>query len=717
MCNLSGYIGKNPSSDKLKLLLVLGRERGTDSVGVNINNKITKEVSSYTSKKGDSLNFVPDNYSLYSALKKDEYNVVMQHNRKKSSGTVNIKAAHPYAIEYTDDKDDNKTHTMYFMHNGTITNIVQLCQKYGHTYTEYETDSEALGNLILEHGAEEVLQWYEGGAALVWYYSEDPTTVYMWKGASAKWVSQYATYQNKKVETERPLHFLETEGGIYFASLQAHLEAISTEKLDYDTNPVYTIGDNTLSTFKGGELVNNLEIKRKSIPAPKVEKKTVVKGFNNNYGKKTRISFNGYSYQEITKSNNFETRKKASGCFLLNSEGEVVPYEYSGYAEFFYFINGYLMRDSAYFHMNKNIVNYSPTTYSAHPFSLVADAFGKRFYDGKLVTNGFIKPIFSEVYVETNHNGYFAGCYTATKAIQKGKLSFEQLARVYYTHSFALNIEAAHPYTINKYNSINMQSGRMVIEDWMYFYPENIKNVHPKYIKAFEEYIEGSNVDTAESLKRKKQAFYNDLFTNLDSEEDDKSEEAEKAEKKALAAFNENYDTNFVNVIQANTWFFIYKGNQKYEYRPSWGLDQFWITSYNDRKSNEIEKGNPNPNPNKDKGTEERVLVLEIVENNQQDEEKNTDTVEEFNDLPFNYEETLVNGYTRHSDIDEIDEIEANREKFEDSFNELLDKHITIFNDYYHLDLELVPDLNEKMDRIHASREILEGRVKINQND
>jgi predicted glutamine amidotransferase len=720
MCNLSGYIGKNPNIDKLKLLLALGRTRGTDSVGININGEVEKAVSKNYLKHGDSLEFIPENYYLYKELvKPGEYNIIMQHNRKKSSGLVKLEAAHPYVIEY--EKEDGSKHNLYFMHNGTITNIHQLCRKFGYTASDYETDSEALAYLILENGAEAVLPWYEGGAALVWYYDEDPKTVYMWKGASPKtYGNYYSAYQSTtELEEERPLHYFHMDDGTYFSSLQEHMHAINDGRLNYDENPVYMISNNNLCKFVDGQMVNSKLIERKTIPVAKP--KTVASTATNYYSSKTefnkdfdssspannRISFNGYSYQHEIRRTTSSTFKKADGVYSLDINGYITAASEKKHVKLFYFINGYLIKDADTYTVLREKKANSADLEDVHHLSCWSDMSGNRYYNGQKIEGKLIKPLFSDVYIQIGKYGNFLSALKFDRALREGLLSTDQLAFEFFCDCYHLSPAAAHPYTVNTYAKKDLGWEDFTIDYFRYYLPANKKphEINQKYKDAYENFMNSSLdkekptlllptketkevKDTKKTKDEERQKFYEDLFGLDEDDEDD------------LASFNETFKQRFVDKTQANTWYYIYRTKLKYQYNPNWGLDEFWITQYKENSKNYTEGNKKEKSDTKGekvikaKSKRKSGKVVNLNDNNY--------------DLPFGYEDSVVAGLEEQNLLDQAEEL------FLKDYDDLLDKHVEIYNSYYEFNFGYEDNsTKEKWERLDASRKILEGRITI----
>jgi len=138
------------------------------------------------------------------------------------------------------------------MMNGTLDDLYHVDaphKKYGKTYTYDMNDSKMLGEIIFENGFK-YLEEYKGGAALAFYWANEPNTLWLWKGA---------TLHGSVMTEERPLSYYydKKDKGIYFSSLSEHL-AVIAEGAEIMDVPV-----NTLLKFHNGEIVESIEVTRK----------------------------------------------------------------------------------------------------------------------------------------------------------------------------------------------------------------------------------------------------------------------------------------------------------------------------------------------------------------------------------------------------------------------------------------------------------------------
>lgn len=614
MCNLSGYFGFSPNKNKLKILALLGRERGTDSFGVSINGVVVKDVSLPGYKNpdwGDSTLFIQKHHDYYQDLDQTQgtFNKIIQHNRKKSSGVVKLKSAHPFVMNYTLD-GDNTEHEFTLIHNGTITNPFELCNKFGKKFSDFDSDSEALAELIMEFGPEEVLPWYEGGAALVFTFSHEPNKVYMWKGASVNksWNYQTRTFNNStEVVEERPLHYAYDEDGVYFASLTSHIEAvlepcgteeveIKGEKFLQNKYPeIYQVGNNCLYVFNETKLENSINIERKEIPyvAPKKTNQNYSYGYTSKYEndstnnsdklpayyrkesdeKTNKVFFNGYKYIHKTVKGNTVKTCRATGIFQLDVEGNVhskISNEPKDkYTEFYFFYDGAMIKDRT---VLEELYKRKPSDIKLSQ-NYIHGAYRNKdgifFIGATIQKNRLFKPLFSKYYISTNQNGYFKNMLTLEEVMKGGQLNKYQLAKEFFCTCFNLETTAAHYYSLKNYTLKELQWEEFSIDAFMGGIPQGYeKNAHKKYLDWEKKSIT-NDTKNKEDKKDKK---------DKEDKEDTNSSTNNIIQlpppRNAIETYNHKYGTSFTTKKECNTHYYLNEGGMVYEYNTNWGLDQ-----------------------------------------------------------------------------------------------------------------------------------------------
>lgn len=244
MCGLAATITINKNIDlaKLKLLSIFLRSRGKHSTGIFYNREITKDVEAYQSDFGDPLNFFAKHWF---STPKNPLKVSFVHNRFATRGERNKENAHPF--EY----DVNGVRHV-FAHNGTIENIEELCAEYGLNFLDFKVDSKALGYIIAHYGFD-VLSKYKGAAAFMYWRSDEPDSLYIWKGQSRQ--------EADTEEIERPLYYAIKNNSVFVAS---ESQAIVTA-IDIDESKVISVPVNTIFRITGVEIQPMLEISRAHI--------------------------------------------------------------------------------------------------------------------------------------------------------------------------------------------------------------------------------------------------------------------------------------------------------------------------------------------------------------------------------------------------------------------------------------------------------------------
>lgn len=356
MCNISGYIGKKKANIlTLKLLGIMGRSRGTDSFGAYFSGaieKFTNPGDSFDIMLGTTINYQKNNLR----------SIFMMHNRSRTVGVVNKENAHPY--EYTSIEGRH----MVFMHNGTIKNIEELCEKYKITYDKSRTDSYHFGLLLYTHGAK-ILKEYEGFAAIA-AYDVILDILYLFKGSS----KCEADLIEKE---ERPLFiYQKSKDALYFNSTEEGLYTALN-----DSNYIFPLKANVLTGFKDGNIVSEKKIDRSAIKY----KPPVYTNYNNNQ------SYGYNSSNNDTKTNLFpnnDTNRHVNrGTYFL----EESPQNNMGNKVYFwrnqYYKNGHVLK--GIWTIDDDGVGYALTEREIERQLLTDEDKAKYYYfhDGRMIKN------------------------------------------------------------------------------------------------------------------------------------------------------------------------------------------------------------------------------------------------------------------------------------------------------------------------------------------
>ncbi len=273
MCGLHGWVGKDPKKfdrNKLNILGILNETRGRDSCGIAIDGELFKgHVNNKHQVWRDfTANVVwPD---------PEESSVVIAHTRAATQGAYTESNAHPFKFEL---KDGN-----YFIgaHNGVIRNKTQLAELYDIDDAHKKIDSHVLLEILANYRDkvtykedsnknDQVFVQYIGAAALMMYNSNDPDTLWVFRGESHD--PGRSGYNSELIE-ERPLWFYqESEESMYICSLEDSLRVICDDpnKSHETIKPFRT---NVLYKIKAGQIAERFEIDRTKVMPKKAERVT-----------------------------------------------------------------------------------------------------------------------------------------------------------------------------------------------------------------------------------------------------------------------------------------------------------------------------------------------------------------------------------------------------------------------------------------------------------
>ena len=303
MCGLIGYVPLKKAEanlDWIKLTMVYNTLRGTDSCGIYINQDVRKG----TGTEDDARKWLANNPLIYDDKCKDK--TIIAHTRKATYGAKGPEQAHPFVFE-------NEERSMVFAHNGTITNMYVLARKYDVDVIGLTVDSQMLGKIIFEKGYD-VLKDYDGAAALIWAYSNEPNTLYAFKGASKAW-------STSQVEEERPLFFTYTSNGAYFSSMREPLDAFTNQD-----GTIYTVTANRVSKFKDNKMdyvTEEIERDDANIRVPVVSHTPMHVSKHADYGKQSQMFSQVGTEKETGTTSTGSINKQALFSVRLHNNSDI----------------------------------------------------------------------------------------------------------------------------------------------------------------------------------------------------------------------------------------------------------------------------------------------------------------------------------------------------------------------------------------------------------
>lgn len=258
MCGIFGYNGsKRPSLDKIRILGIYNKSRGTDSSGLMVGKEVYKRLGNF--------NLFLENTEI---KQKFETNTVIGHTRKSSSGAINLENAHPFSFVFR----EQKNFPVAGVHNGTIYNIDEIQEKYK-VSTKLKVDSAILIKALIENPKKvgNILKDYRGNAALLINDTREKNTLWVFKGASKNYESATALVE------ERPLYmWVKSENEKYFSSMKDSLQAIGAKEKEIEDLPT-----NVLMKFKDGKIEKEIKVDRSD--SFRIQKTNYSYSYSNNH--------------------------------------------------------------------------------------------------------------------------------------------------------------------------------------------------------------------------------------------------------------------------------------------------------------------------------------------------------------------------------------------------------------------------------------------------
>ena len=155
MCGIIGLISKHKSGfyqlDTLVFaqMLIADSVRGVDSTGV-FGVRRTGSVEYMKVGAHPFALLTSKQYELWSRQMIQNFDIVVGHNRKATSGEINNKNAHPFVHEH-----------IILVHNGSLYNHKSLA--------DTEVDSHAIAHLLAKKSPDEAIKEINGAFALIWF--------------------------------------------------------------------------------------------------------------------------------------------------------------------------------------------------------------------------------------------------------------------------------------------------------------------------------------------------------------------------------------------------------------------------------------------------------------------------------------------------------------------------------------------------------------------
>lgn len=408
-CGIWAWSGSSPAlfnADKFNILGMFNDSRGGDASGKFMDRHLYKGID----KHSDFKNLI----TKYPTIEVKENTVAVGHARKASVGGKTIENAQPFFIY----KDDNCLGV--FLHNGTITNIRTLCEKYNVEYNNNLSDSYHLGYLLFTVG-NQILSEYIGSAACMWIKWNNRNRLYAFKGESK--FNQWAQVMTE----DRPLYIykeITKKGTSYWLSSMSESLNSAFQITDNDAEQVMTLRANSIYLIDKDKLsiVKNIDRSKtfETVTYPIAKTKQI--DWSN---PKTWLEENMAEIDDkiiFHKGRYHLNGKLANGVITVDTSGYLNDKGYK-----LYFVYGVLMRDKKNYLMaistiptypiidfNKKILDYTDQVVSDYPGEVTNPNGWARVYEkpmGYATVNHFsffsgtFKPLFSSKYYIFSNGG------------------------------------------------------------------------------------------------------------------------------------------------------------------------------------------------------------------------------------------------------------------------------------------------------------------------
>lgn len=238
-CGIFAWAGDNAeqfNEFKFDILGIINETRGEHSCGVTAEGEIRVGV--------DQFKVYRDFIAAGDTPRPINIPATIGHTRHATVGSHSMDNAHPFGFG---DANEGNGYAFVGVHNGTLLNHAELGRKYGVDVmvglgtknVRSKVDSEILLEIIYKTGDFKVLSQYNGAAALIFQFLEEPDVVYFYHGKSS-----YYEDSSTPLE-ERPLYyFKEGKNSMYVSSIENSLFAIGGDSEtveEFDHNTVYKV--------------------------------------------------------------------------------------------------------------------------------------------------------------------------------------------------------------------------------------------------------------------------------------------------------------------------------------------------------------------------------------------------------------------------------------------------------------------------------------------
>jgi hypothetical protein len=331
MCGIQAFTSKNTkvNIDKFRLLFMYNLTRGNDATGICIDNEIYKKTI-------PANKFIENTILAYDS--DSTQNIVLGHTRQGSRGANTEENAHPHEYFKNNNVDEEKS--LILCHNGTISNIYDLCREHKINNTSLN-DSYKFGLIMNKLGSKafNLFNEYEGAAAMLFYNPKHNNILYAFH------------------DKERPLfYWQETESSMYISSTKESLLAIGGD--DNPDNPnIFEFEVDKIHEIKDGKVVKKYKITHpKKKPCWETEDYEGVEHVNYHHQMHksgryadTNIGFKGAGMRNLKPLTTKESKfKESNGKYAFNKplfrECNSGVYEHM----FKYYRNGHLIGDGEY---------------------------------------------------------------------------------------------------------------------------------------------------------------------------------------------------------------------------------------------------------------------------------------------------------------------------------------------------------------------------------